>query len=146
MLWGINFSEILNDNSGFRLAISGAIKDTAFDHDDIACFAAEYLIKEYPERLISRYKLDELPEQEVEVIEAIGRKRGCVRSGGVVDFNKASAILINEIRDKTLGEITFETPEMVIAEEAFFIEAEAKKVAAREAKKLARGRGRKNKR
>ena len=48
MLW----PKILNDNSGYRLAISGAIKDTAFEHDDIACFAAEYLLENYPEQLI----------------------------------------------------------------------------------------------
>lgn len=142
MLW----PKILNDNSGYRLAISGAIKDTAFDHDDIACFAAEYLLEKYPQQLMERYQVEELPQQEVELIELIGKKRGCVKSGGLVDFHKASAILINEIRDKTLGPITFETPEMVEKEEVFFAEQDAKKVAAREAKKAARGRGRKNKR
>lgn len=142
MLW----PKILNDNSGYRLAISGAIKDTAFEHDDIACFAAEYLLKNYPEQLVKRYQLKELPEQDVDLIEAIGKKRGCVKSGGIVDFHKASTILINEIRDKTLGPITFENPEMVEKEEAYFLDQEAKKIVAREAKKTARGRGRKNKR
>ena len=142
MLW----PKIVNENSGYRLAITSAVKDTAFEHDDIACFAAEYLLAYYPERLKSRYKLDELPEQEVELLEEIGRVRGCMRSGGHVDFHKASSILINEIRDKTLGAITFETPKMIEKEIVHFDEVEAKKVAAREAKKLARGRGRKNKR
>ena len=142
MLW----PKILNDNSGYRLAISGAIKDTAFDHEDIACFAAEYLLENYSQRLLERYQLTELPKEEVALIEAIGKRRGCVKSGGIVDFHKASAILINEIRDKTLGPITFENPTMVASEEIYFLEQEAKKVAAREAKKAARGRGRKNKR
>jgi len=142
MLW----PKILNDNSGYRLAISGAIKDTAFEHDDIACFAAEYLLEKYPDRIKTRYELENLPSQEVDLIEAIGKRRGCVKSGGIVDFHKASAILVNEIRDKTLGPITFESPDMVEKEEIFFIEQEEKKVAAREAKKTARGRGRKNKR
>ena len=141
MLW----PKIVNDNSGYRLAITSAVKDTAYDHDDIACFAAEYLIEHYPQRLKQRYKLDILPATEVELIEAIGRARGCIKSGGRIDFNKASAILINEIRDKTLGAITFETPNMVEKEVIHFDEVEAKKVADREAKKLARGRGRKNK-
>lgn len=142
MLW----PKIMNENSGYRLAVSGAVKDTAFDHDEIACFAAEYMIEAYPERLKERYKLEELPQQEVEVIEALGRKRGCMRSGGHVDFHKASEILINEIRDKTLGALTFETPEMIEEENVRFERLEAEKVAAREAKKKARGRGRKNKR
>jgi len=142
MLW----PKIVNENSGYRLAITSAVKDTAFDHEDIACFAADYLLANYPERLKERYKLIDLPEQDVELIEALGKNRGCVRSGGRVDFHKASAILINEIRDKTLGGITFETPEMVEKEEIHFAKLDADKVAAREAKKLARGRGRKNKR
>ncbi len=141
MLW----PKIVNENSGFRLAVTSAVKDTAFDHEEIACFAAEYLLEAYPERLKERYKLDELPATEVELIEALGRARGCVRSGGHVDFHKASAILINEIRDKTLGEITFENPEMVEGEVVYFAEQEAKKIAEREARKEARGRGRKNK-
>ena len=142
MLW----PKIVNENSGYRLAITSAVKDTAFDHEEIACFAAEYLLEAYPERLEERYKINELPDREVELIEEIGRKRGCVRSGGHVDFHKASEILINEIRDKTLGGITFETPEMVEKEQVHFAELEARKVAEREARKEARGRGRKNKR
>jgi ribosome biogenesis GTPase A len=142
MLW----PKIINDNSGYRLAITSAVKDTAFDHDDIACFAGEYLLAEYPERLQQRYKYETKPETEIELLEEIGRRRGCIRSGGHIDFHKASAILIHEIRDNTLGGITFETPEMVEKETVYFADKEAKKVAAREAKKEARGRGRRNKR
>ena len=132
-------------NSGYRLAVSGGIKDTAFDHEEIACFAAEYLLDAYPHLLKARYGIDELPQQEVEFLEELGRKRGCVKAGGHVDFHKASEILVNEIRDKTLGNITFETPEMVEKENVYFEEFQAKKIADREAKKEARGRGRKNK-
>ena len=142
MLW----PKIANENSGYRLAVSGAVKDTAFEHDDIAYFAAEYLLKNYPERVMERYNLEELPAHEENLIEAIGRRRSCVRSGGHVDMHKAAVILINEIRDKTLGSITFEMPENIEKENAHFAELEAKKIAAREAKALARGRGRKNKR
>lgn len=142
MLW----PKIINENSGYRLAITSAVKDTAFDHEDIACFAADYLLEFYPDNLKVRYKIDQLPHTEVELIEAIGAYRGCVKSGGRIDFHKASAILINEIRDKTLGVITFETPAMVEKENSHFANLEVKKLAAREAKKLARGRGRRNKR
>lgn len=141
MLW----PKIINENSGYRLAITSAVKDTAFDHEEIAFFAAEYLLQHYPQRLKERYQLDELPEQEIDLLEAIGRKRGCVKSGGRVDLHKASAILVNEIRDKTLGPLTFETPAMVEGETTYFAAREEAKIAEREAKKLARGRGRKNK-
>jgi ribosome biogenesis GTPase A len=142
MLW----PKITNENSGYRLAVSGAVKDTAFDYDDIAYFAAAYLLEAYPERLIARYKLEEKPKGEEALIAAIARKRGCVRGSGHVDMHQASVILINEIRNKILGAITFEMPENIETENAHFAEIEVKRIAAREAKKLARGRGRKNKR
>ncbi|WP_371186320.1 ribosome biogenesis GTPase YlqF [Thalassotalea maritima] len=141
MLW----PKIANENSGYRLAISGGVKDTAFEHEEIACFAAEYLLSAYPQRLQERYKIDDLPDQDFLFIEELGRKRGCVKAGGHVDFHKASEILINEIRDKTLGPITFETPDMVEKEQVYFAELEQQRQAEREAKKAARGRGRKNK-
>ena len=106
LLWG----NILNEHSGYRLAISGAIKDTAFDSDDAAFYLAETLIKNYPDMLIERYQLDEAPQTEIKLIESIGRLRGCLRAGGHVELDKACKILINEFRLGTLGRITLEAP------------------------------------
>lgn len=142
MLW----PKIANENSAYRLAVSGAVKDTAFEYDDIADFAAEYLLEAYPERLMERYKLEDKPKGKEDLIASIGRKRGCVRNRGYVDMHKASVIFINEIRAKLLGAITFEMPENIEKENAHFAEIEAKNIAVREATKLARGRGGKNKR
>jgi ribosome biogenesis GTPase A len=134
MLW----PKIANENSGYRLAVSGAVKDTAFEHEDIAYFAARYLLEAYPERLVKRYNLAVMPKDEEDLIATIARKRGCVRSRGHIDMHKASVILINEIRDKTLGAITFEMPENIEIENAHFAELEEQKIAARKAKKLTR--------
>ena len=114
LLWG----NINNEHSGYRLAISGAIKDTAFDSDDAAFYLAELLIKNYPEMLIERYQLDQAPETEIELIEAIGRLRGCLRAGGQVELDKACKILINEFRLGTLGQITLENPKDFTQENA----------------------------
>jgi len=107
LLWG----NINNEHSGYRLAITGAIKDTAFDSDDAAFYLAETLINNYPDRIIERYELEALPHSELEFIEALGRLRGCLRGGGQIDLDKACKILINEYRLGTLGEITLENPE-----------------------------------
>ena len=107
LLWG----NINNEHSGYRLAITGAIKDTAFDSDDAAFYLAETLIKNYPQFLMERYELFYPPQSELELIEAIGRKRGCLRAGGKVEIDKACKILINEFRLGTLGPITLENPE-----------------------------------
>ena len=113
---GILWPNLENKNTGYRLAVTGAIKDTAIKHDDVACFAAEYLLSRYPQLLQTRYQLESLPERDYEFLEAIGRKRGCLRSGGHVDGDKAAKILLSELRAGTLGCVTLETPEMMVRE------------------------------
>ena len=113
---GILWPKIENDNSGYRLAITGAIKNTAIDFEDIALFAADYLITAYSKRLLERYKLKQVPQTDIELLEEIGRRRGCLRAGGVIDMQRASEILIHDIRSGALGPLSFETPEMIAAE------------------------------
>jgi len=140
MLW----PKIEHENFGYRLAATGAIKETATDNTDVAFATAEYLITAYPQRLIERYDLENAPSTELELIEAIGRLRGCLRSGGDVLLEKASNILISELRSGILGPITLETPEQVIVEqEQVLVSREAKKLKDETRKKSFR---RKNKR
>ena len=134
MLWG----NIENINSGYRLAATGAIKDTAIEIDDVGFFTAEYLLLHYPELLKKRYQLDSLPPTELEFFELIGKKRGCLRSGGVVDLVKISKILLTELRDGVLGKITMEMPEIMekeVAETALIVAKKEAKKAARKSKR-----------
>jgi len=110
---GVLWPNVENKNSGYRLAVTGAIKDTAIDYDDIAFFAAEYLLEYYPELLKARFQLESMPDNETDLMEAIGRKRGCLRAGKQVDIEKTSKILISELRAGTIGNITLERPEIV---------------------------------
>ncbi|WP_295891137.1 ribosome biogenesis GTPase YlqF [uncultured Vibrio sp.] len=113
---GVLWPKVENPHSGFRLAATGAVKDTAMEYDEVAFYTVEYLAKQYPEKLKERYMIDELPESDVELMEAIGRKRGALRSGGRVDLHKSSEILLHELRSGTLGQITLELPEMITKE------------------------------
>ena len=115
---GILWPKIENENSSYRLAVTGAIKNTAIDFEDIAVFAADYLIAAYGERIVARYKLKKCPATGFQLLEELGRKRGCLRAGGIIDIQRASEILIHEIRSGTLGPLSFETPEMIIQETA----------------------------
>ena len=134
---GVLWPNIENRQSGYRLAATGAIRDTAIDSDDVAFFAAEYLLKAYPDRLKQRYLLEQLPETELELLEMIGKKRGCLRPGGHVELDKAAKILLTELRAGKLGRISMETPAM--------IEQEMIEVAEIREKKAARKASRKNK-
>lgn len=106
---GILWPKIEDPDSGYRLAASGAIKDTAIEHELVATFAARFMLDHYADNLRARYRLTDLPEIADDLLDVIGRKRGCLRPGGVVDRHKASEILINEMRAGTLGRISFET-------------------------------------
>ncbi len=95
------------------LAASGAIADTALDYNDVAFFAAEFLLSTYPHLLLARYPfLDQAPSQPAQLLESIGAARGCLKKGGVVNMQKASQILIQDLRSGKLGRISFETPDL----------------------------------
>ncbi|MGR9036137.1 MAG: ribosome biogenesis GTPase YlqF [Gammaproteobacteria bacterium] len=130
MLW----PNVENRSSGFRLAATGAIKDTAIQHEAIAVFAAGYLLVNYPDCLKNRFQLETLPESGEALLEAVGNKRGCLRSGGQIDRDKAAKILLTELRSGSLGGITLETPEMMeqeLAEVAILREQKAARKKAR---------------
>ncbi|EKO3557633.1 ribosome biogenesis GTPase YlqF [Vibrio metschnikovii] len=110
---GILWPKVENPHSGFRLAATGAIKDTAMEYEDVAFYTVEYLAKHYADNLIARYQVDGTPESDVEWMEAIGQKRGALRAGGRVDLHKASEILLHELRQGVLGKITLERPDMI---------------------------------
>ena len=110
---GMMWPNVENKNSGYRLAVTGAIKDTALQHDDVAFFAAEYLLQAYPERVQKRYELETLPTTEIELLDAIAKRRGCLRGGKQIDYDKTAKILLAELRAGILGAITYETPEMI---------------------------------
>ncbi len=134
---GVLWPNLENRHGGYRLAVTGAIKDTAFQHDDIALFALDYLIKAYPELVQKRYQLDDMPTESTALLEAIGRRRGCLRAGKQVDMDKAAKLFLTELRAGTLGQISLELPEMMLVEMeevALIREEKAAKKAARRRK------------
>lgn len=142
MLW----PNIENPHSGYRLAISGGIKETAFELPDVGAYAAEYFLKYYPTAIEQRYQLNSLPnastfnqyQPEIELMDKIGQMRGCLKSGGLVDYDKVARILLSEYRDNQLGPITLETPEMVEAEQVEVEQIRAAKAAKKQAREAAK--------
>ena len=139
---GILWPKVENPHSAYRLAITGAIKDTAMDYLDVAFYAAEYLLKAYPELLIERYELEKQPDSPEQFLDELGYKRGCLRGGGRVDLNKAAPLFIHEFRNAQIGHMTLETPEMMVEElnEVAILKAE-KEQKDQERKAARKGRG-----
>ncbi len=95
-----------------RLAFTGAINDDVVDIEMLAMLLLEYLAKNYPYTLETRYKMTEFNEMDgIELLETMGRKRGMLISGGEVNIERAAITLIDEYRSGRLGRMTLESPE-----------------------------------
>ncbi|PCI20925.1 MAG: ribosome biogenesis GTPase YlqF [Piscirickettsiaceae bacterium] len=132
---GLLWPKVENEDSGYRLAITGAIKDTAIEYDDIAYYAADYFLEHALAAVTKRYSLEEPPRDATALLQAIGKKRGALISGGRVDLNKSSAIFIHDYRSGTLGNFTLETPISIEIEIAKTEKIIAEKLAKKQARK-----------
>jgi ribosome biogenesis GTPase A len=95
---------------GYRLAVTGAVKDAVIEFDDIASFAAAHMMQAYPSLLTAKYNLETLPDTPLELLEAIGARRGCMAKGGTVNLHKASELFIRELRSGAIGRLSLEQP------------------------------------
>ncbi|MCM3130355.1 MULTISPECIES: ribosome biogenesis GTPase YlqF [unclassified Paenibacillus] len=113
---GILWPKFEDQNVGYRLAVTGAIKEEILNVEDIAFFAIKYLAQYYWPAMQERYGLSEAPkdsedpDQIVAIMEEIGRKRGAVMSGGRIDLEKASSLMLRELRGGKLGRFSLESP------------------------------------
>lgn len=106
---GVLWPKFQDIEVGLKLAFTGAINDEVYDMEKVMNAFLRIMRDEYPERLIERYNLkEELPQDSIEILEMIGAKRGCLRSGGIVDHEKARRIVLNEFRSSKLGLITLD--------------------------------------
>lgn len=106
---GILWPKIEDQQSAYRLAATGAIRNTAFELGDVGLFAVQFLQERYPERLRERYGIEPEGREPVVLLEEIGVKRGCLAKGGV-DFTKAGETVLNDLRTGKLGLLSLETP------------------------------------
>ena len=96
---------------GDRLAFIGSVKDAVLDIETMAVRLLDVLRDGYPDRLTERYKIDNFDGlQSWEILELIGRKRGMLISGGEVNTERASVMLLDEYRGGKLGRISMEFP------------------------------------
>ena len=109
---GVLWPKMDDQEVAFKLAVTGAIKDDIYDMEKVIQNLLEILNAHYSDRLRERYKLiqEQLPEDTTELLSLIGAKRGCLRSGGVVDCEKARRIILTDFRSGKLGQFTLDIP------------------------------------
>ncbi len=110
---GLMWPKIELEEDGYMLAAIHAIGRNAVFDDEIAIFLASLLLEYYPEQLAERYKLTLTGMDDVGVLEAIAKKRGCLLKGrgAGLDLEKAAMILLTEFRNGKLGRISLESPD-----------------------------------
>ena len=126
MLW----PKFKDNEQGVHLAFVGTIGENSVDKEEIAYYLLDYLIKNYPRKLEDRFNVkvhktgneqdveasisDEESKKEtketMEVLEELARKRGALLSGGNINMQKISDIILNEFQSGKLGRITIELP------------------------------------
>ena len=108
---GILWPKFEDMTAGLKLAFTGAINDEVVDRELITGVFLQTMASMYPERLQERYKLTgELPTEPHELLELIGRKRGCLVKGGLVDTEKAQRIVLTDFRSGKLGTVSLDMP------------------------------------
>lgn len=112
---GILWPKFEDKEAGYKLALTGAIKDTLLNMDDLAIYALRFLEEHYPNRLKERYDLITIGDKSEDIIAVfnhIGRLRKVFTAGAEVDFDKVSELIVQDIRSELLGKLTFDMIEM----------------------------------
>lgn len=109
---GILWPKFGDEDVGYKLALTGAISDDIFDQELAAYKLIEYLLNIDSDILSRTYQIKLVSNQPDDILVLIGKKRGCLCSGGRIDRDRASKTLINEFRKGKLGPVTLEKPVM----------------------------------
>lgn len=132
---GFLWPKLSPEACGYRLAVSGAIRSAVIDFEDVALFAADYLLQAYPDAVMERYQLDQRPRDGLALMDAIAEKRRFFSRGGIPDLHKVAEVLLTELRAGKLGRISLETPAMIEEETRAYEAARAEEEARKPARK-----------
>lgn len=108
---GILWPKFEEEITGYRLAAIGTIKDQLLPIEDVAAFVVQFVQEFYPSFLEERYDISSSEEDMSLIFESIGKRRGCLESGGRINFEKTADIILQDLRTGKLGQITLEKPE-----------------------------------
>ncbi|MGL4990360.1 MAG: ribosome biogenesis GTPase YlqF [Sarcina sp.] len=107
---GVLWPKFEEEEVGYNLAFTGAIKDEIMDTEELAYKLIERLTEIAPKELMERYKLDYISDNPLDNLEEIAKKRGCIMAGKRIDYNRISVIILDEFRGGVIGKISLEGP------------------------------------
>lgn len=105
---GILWPKFEEANVAFNLASLTAIREEVLPLYDVVEYILKTLLKYYPDQLENRYGITEVEDDYIITLESIGKRRGCLIKGGEIDYDKVVSIIINEVKNGTIKNITFD--------------------------------------
>jgi len=105
---GILWPKLENQDEAHTLAALSSIKEEILNMEDICQYVVSKMIKYYPTQFITRYKLDNIDNDFATLCENIAKVRGCYLKKGEIDYDKVYSIVINDLKEGKLGNITFD--------------------------------------
>lgn len=108
---GILWPKFEDKEAGYKLALTGAIKDSIVNMEDLAVYGLRFLEEHYPNRLSERYGLTTVGDDILQVFNQIGSLRKVYTTGGEVEYDKVAELIVRDIRNEYLGKLTFDFTE-----------------------------------
>lgn len=102
---GVLWPKIADQQMAKVMALLGSINDEIVDRRSLVEFAFGYLMSVYPGLIAKRYEVEEEP---LDLLENIAKRKGCLLKDGSIDFNKATDLILKDIRSDALGRVTWE--------------------------------------
>ncbi|WP_108305777.1 ribosome biogenesis GTPase YlqF [Metalysinibacillus jejuensis] len=113
---GILWPKFEDQEIGYKLALTGAIKDTVTNMEDVAVYGLKFLATRYPNRLQDRYGFSVLHEDLVETFDHIGKLRRVFGQGGEIDYDQVAEIIVRDVRGLNFGRLTFDFVDEMLQE------------------------------
>lgn len=110
---GILWPKFEDEETGYKLALTGAIKDTLLNMQDIATYGLNFLINHYPERLKEQYQLATIPKDIQSLFDQIAQYKGFILNEEV-DYDRTAESIVRDIRTQKFGNMTFDFPEDLV--------------------------------
>lgn len=106
---GILWPKFEDPEIGYKLALTGAIKDALLNMQDIATYALRFLETHYPERLMEMYGMEIIPEDIVDIFNMIAKNKHFIQNEQV-DYDQTADLIVKDMRMQKFGNITFDLP------------------------------------
>ncbi len=105
---GILWPRLDEENVAYNLASLTAIKEEILPISDVVTYILETLYSYYPNILKERYGVLKVDSDITKTLDIIGKKRGCLMRGGIIDYEKVYGIVINDLKDGNIKNVTFD--------------------------------------